>query len=179
MSKKDLAYKICLFGDFGVGKTTLTHKYLYGFYDSNIKYTLGAEILAKKVEIEDFSIMLQIWDFGGQQDFRFLLTSYSKGASGGIYMYDITKYSSLEKTDYWLNLLREGLKENELSIPMLLVGGKLDLKEKRTFKFDEVRDFGEKYGFFDCIECSAKTGENVELIFETIVRKIMKEKGYF
>jgi len=174
MMKSELTYKICIFGNKKVGKTTLTTRYLTSQFDESIRSTLGAAIHIKFLELEKKRIVLQIWDFGGEDSFRFLLPAYSRGSFGGIFMCDITNKESLEKIPEWISVFKEGLEDDEKSNPILMVGGKLDLKEKRQISRKDAEKYLKTYGVFDYIECSSKTGENVELIFKTLVQKIMK-----
>lgn len=140
--------------------------------------TMGAEIHVKYVEVLQYKVVLQIWDFGGEQQFRFLLPIYARGAFGGIFMYDITRIATTLKIEEWIKTFREGLLEDEKDVPLLLVGGKLDMEEERYVSNEEVLKIKETLGFFDHIECSSKTGVNVDLIFEKIVFKIMQYKGF-
>ena len=175
MSKKELTFKICIFGDKNVGKTTLTNYYLTHQFDESIKPTLGAAIHIKFLDIENFRIVLQIWDFGGEDSYKFLLPAYSRGSFGGIYMYDISNLDSLENVETWLSVFREGLDSDEKDNPILMVGGKLDLENEREVFNEHTNEIIKSTGIFDCIECSSKTGKNVEVIFEAIVRRILKD----
>ena len=64
-------FKICIFGDGGVGKTTLVQRYVTGQFSQSTKMTIGVDIVTKHVQIEDWFVTLQIWDFGGEERFRF------------------------------------------------------------------------------------------------------------
>jgi small GTP-binding protein len=170
----ELTYKICIFGDKGVGKTTLVNRYITNEFHENIQATLGATILVKYLELENGIITLQVWDFGGQKRFKFLISSYAKGASGGIFMFDLTNYESLIALNDWLPEFGKTVRY----VPLVIVGGKLDLKQQRVCKKDEVLDVMKSYKFLKYIECSSKTGENVESIFRVLLFKILQDKGY-
>jgi len=139
---------------------------------------MGAEIHVKYVEVSDYKVVLQIWDFGGEEQFRFLLPTYARGAFGGIFMYDISRIGTTLNIREWLEVFREGLFEDEKDIPVLLVGGKKDMVGDRAVEKEAALNLKEKFGFFDLIESSAKTGENVDQIFETMVKKIMQYKEF-
>jgi len=167
----DLTFKLCIFGDGGVGKTTLTNRYLKGLFKPSMSMTVGTNFYSKTVELDGKTIGLQIWDFGGERQYRSLFPTYVKGSSGGLFMYDITRYSSLKNVDEWMNTLNEGL---DTPIPIIIVGGKNDLEENRTIKTEMAEEVVNKFSFLDHMECSAKTGDNVEEIFLKIT-KTMKE----
>ena len=170
-------FKMCIFGDGGVGKTCLVNRYLTGIFKSNSSMTIGVDFLLKTLEIEDKKVALQIWDFAGEDRFRFLLPSYVKGASCGIFMFDITRNSSLNNLPNWLEVFYEGTKDSNQKVLITLVGGKLDLHDRRSVYSSDAVVMAKKYELQDYIECSAKTGENVELIFYKIARKLTEIAG--
>ena len=53
-------FKICLFGDAGVGKTTLINRYLTGVFEERYKISIGMDFYVKKIDIEDQRVSLQI-----------------------------------------------------------------------------------------------------------------------
>jgi len=169
-------FKICIFGDGGVGKTTLIGRYLTNVFPvDNNSITIGVDFHIKKMEIQEKRISLQIWDFAGEERFRFLLPSYVLGASGGIFMFDITRYSSLRNFQDWLNIVRQGYKGPLEQIPILMVGSKLDLEYKRAVSRDEAFELAKKNNLFGYIECSSKDGQNVQEVFLEIARIMMKK----
>ncbi|MHA1437484.1 MAG: Rab family GTPase [Promethearchaeota archaeon] len=176
MVKRDALFKVVIFGDGGVGKTTLVNRYLTGVFTGNSSITIGIDFHLKKIEIEGKSIELQIWDFAGEERFRFLLPSYVRGAKGGIFMYDITRYFSLKNLSEWLEVFKKGIGKDSDDIPIVMVGGKLDLEDKRAVKREDAIDIAKKNNFYGFVECSAKTGQNVEVAFVTLTQ-IMMEKS--
>lgn len=169
----ELAFKICVFGDTGVGKTSLVDRYLTNQFHENIQATLGAAIHIKFIEVINGKITLQIWDFGGHQNFMFLIPSYARGSSGAVFMFDLTNFNSLEKLSDWL----EEFKKVSRIIPLILVGSKLDLDQERVCSKEEVLKFMLSYNFFKYIECSAKTGENIPNVFKALILEILAKTG--
>ncbi len=173
MAKIDFVFKICIFGDGGVGKTTLTEKYMTGLFLEDIKLTIGTNFYQKHIFIMGKMVGLQIWDFAGERHFRQLFPRYIKGSSGAIFMYDITRNFTLINMKEWMNLVRESVSA-ENKIPILMVGGKTDLEQKRAVTKEFAEKLGKEYGFLDQMECSAKTGYNVEEIFAKLTVQMMK-----
>jgi Ras-related protein Rab-7A len=169
-------YKMCIFGDGGVGKTTLINRYLSGKYSEDFKMTIGVDFYTKNIIIEDINVSLQIWDFAGEQQFKNLLPNYVIGATGGIYMYDISRFYSITHLEEWINLLDKAPDKQAQRMPLLLVGGKKDLSldGKRVVETSYAYEQGQKFGVFDFIECSSKTGENIEQIFYKMARKMLE-----
>ncbi|MBN1800169.1 MAG: GTP-binding protein [Candidatus Lokiarchaeota archaeon] len=165
-------FKIIVFGDAGTGKTTLTHRFLTNLYIPDAASTIGVEFQIKAVEVADQRVKLQIWDFAGEERFRFLLPSYVKGASGGIFMYDITNYASLAHIDEWFEIINKN--KSVEKFPIIVVGGKSDLthfKEVSTKKAMKLAKEKQANGF---VECSSKTGENVQKIFNMLNKLIIE-----
>ncbi|MFX1411699.1 MAG: Rab family GTPase [Promethearchaeota archaeon] len=171
----DAMFKICIFGDGGVGKTTLVNRYMNGVFKGDSTMTIGVDFHVKKLNISGLTVSLQIWDFAGEDRFRFLLPSYVIGASGGIFMYDITRYSSLKNYNDWLEIFTKAYKGNKQQIPVIMVGGKLDLQYKRAVDSNEAFELAKKSNLYGFVECSAKTGENVEDIFIEIGKLMMRK----
>jgi small GTP-binding protein len=162
----DAIYKVIIFGDAGSGKTTLLKRYMTNMFLSDTQMTIGVYFEIKTLLIDGKIIKLQIWDFGGEERFRFLLPRYVRGAGGGLFMYDITNYASLIHVDDWLSVVEEVGEK----FPILLVGGKLDLEKNRQVSKEDGMKVAHSRNLNKLIECSSKTGENVEYIFETITK---------
>lgn len=175
MPKKKI--KICLFGDGNVGKTTLVNRFLTGMFETDYKITIGVELYIINLDIEGINVTLQIWDFAGEKEYRYLFPSYVNGAEGGIFMFDITQKETLTNLYEWLLIFKESSIDYENDIPLIMVGGKLDLQEKRAVQADHIEKVAEKFKFKSYLECSSKTGENVEECFEEIAKIIMKKEG--
>lgn len=171
--EQKLAFKICVFGDGGVGKTTLIRRFLTRIFEKDIKMTIGADFSVKKVNVENKQVTLRIWDFAGEERFRVLLPSFAKGADGGIFMFDITRYSSIKDINDWLSIFEYFVSETQNKIPIIMVGGKSDLKEKRSVETEEAKALADRLDLEGYFECSSKTGENVEEIFEFIAKKMI------
>lgn len=167
----DAIFKVVIFGDAGSGKTALTKRFMTNLFLPDTQMTIGVDFVVKTINVGGNEIKLQIWDFGGEERFRFLLPKYIRGASGGILMYDITDYASLFHVEDWLSVIR---KTGEV-FPTILVGGKNDLEEYRQIPFEEGLETSKSNNLDDFIECSSKTGKNIDKIFENLARIMFKK----
>ncbi|MFX0057153.1 MAG: Rab family GTPase [Candidatus Hodarchaeota archaeon] len=167
----DAIFKIVIFGDAGCGKTALTKRFMTDMFIPDTQMTIGVEFEIKTMEVDDQMVKLQIWDFGGEERFRFLLPKYIRGASGGVLMYDITNYGSLSHVDDWLSVIQE----TEEVFPIILVGGKVDLEHYRQVSSEEGLEIASSRRINNFIECSSKTGENVEEIFVKLTKSMLKK----
>jgi small GTP-binding protein len=174
----DVMFKLCIFGDGGVGKTTLLGRYLTGLFKANQSITIGVDFHVKKLTVNGKNVLLQIWDFAGESRFRFLLPSYVLGASGGLFMFDLTRYSSLKNFPEWVNIFKNGfIGDKDKPLPVIMVGGKLDLGFKRAVPSKEAFDLAKSHKLHGYIECSAKDGRNIEDIFEEIAKLMLRRAG--
>jgi len=169
----DATFKIVIFGDAGCGKTTLTQRFLTNLFVSDSKMTIGVDFEVKSLVVHENKVKLQIWDFGGEERFRFLLPTYVRGARGGLFMYDITNYSSIAHIDDWLAVIRKEIKTEE-RFPIIVVGGKADLVEDREVSSEEGIKIAKTRAVDGFIECSSKSGQNVEETFEALTGLMLK-----
>ncbi|MHA1762196.1 MAG: Rab family GTPase [Promethearchaeota archaeon] len=170
--KEKVFFKICVLGDGGVGKTSLINRYISGSFRDSYKMTIGVDFMSKVLNIKGIEVYLQIWDFAGEDRFRFLIPSYIDGASGGIFMYDITRLKSLINLEEWYSILIKAWKEDSL-FPIVLIGGKSDLKRKRSVNMKQGEKFCQNHNMIKFIECSSKTGENILKIFEILAHEMV------
>jgi small GTP-binding protein len=176
--KEDIAFrfKICIFGDAGVGKTSLIQRYLTGLFKEKYNTTIGMDFYIKKLNVEKKSITLQIWDFAGEEKFRFLMPSCAQGADGALFMYDITRYNTLKNLIEWLKIFKEVNPSENKYVPAILLGGKADLQEFRAVPSDDAVRIAKEHGLLQIFECSSKRGTNVEDTFEYLAKHLMKKR---
>lgn len=170
---KKFILKVLTAGEGGVGKTTLLRRYVEGQFFSETKMTIGVEFFLKSINLGDNEITLQLWDFGGQERFRFLLGSYVLGAKGALLMFDLTRMATLEKVDDWIKIVRQ----NDPELPVLFLGTKTDLIEDITVSDEFALSYLEPLNLFDYLKISSKTGENVEESFIYLTRQILDRQG--
>jgi len=161
-----------MLGDETSGKTSLTIRYISGFFLEDLKLTIGVDFYSKTTTYNGRKVKLQIWDFGGEERFRFLLHQYCKGANAAFFLYDITNRNTLDQLPAWTHIIRE----NAGDIPIMLVGTKAHLKEQRVVTREQGIQAAQAHNLSGFIEISSKTGQNVELLFETMTEILFE--GY-
>ena len=165
----DAIFKIVIFGDMNCGKTSLRKRFMDNVFENHCRKTIGVDFQTKSFEHNGVEIKLMIWDFAGEERFRYMFPQYINGAMGGILMYDMTNYSSFSYIGKWLSLI----KETNQRFPIILVGGKSDLDNYREVSRKEGERVGRSMGLNGFIECSSKTGENVEQSFQALTKKML------
>ena len=170
----DATFKIIIFGDAGCGKTTLTQRFLTNLFVSDQTMTIGVDFEVKSLTVDEQKVKLQIWDFGGEERFRFLLPTYVRGARGGLFLYDITNFSSIAHIDDWLSVIRKEIRAEDI-FPIIVVGGKADLVESREVSSAEGIKIAKSRNVNGFIETSSKSGENVEKTFEALTSLMLND----
>jgi len=167
-----LKYKIVLAGSKDVGKSSLIARFCDNVFYERTMATIGVAFKKKKVDVGGkIDIELNIWDFGGEEKYRTLFPSYCNGASAALILYDTTDKKSLEDVENWVNIFDANALENAIKV---LIGTKIDLKDKREISKVEAKKTSEKFNCFgEPIETSSKTGENVEQAFLNVCREIL------
>ena len=170
-------YKVCLVGDGGVGKSAILERFLgtEERFQAGYKPTIGMGIAVKSITIDNCTINFQIWDIAGQPHFQFVRASFYKGSRAIILVFDLTSPHTLYHLQNWIN---EVMSKINYVIPFLVVGNKSDLQS--AIDPDEVKDFIEKLKdktpseSLPFLITSALTGHNVNELFETLGRTILK-----
>ena len=173
-------FKLVLLGAAAVGKTSLFHQFISGEFRHDYSATVGAKFLTKTIELssDDGSrqeVNLSIWDIAGQPRFMDLRTTFYRGASGALLIFDLTRSESFDELDLWMTELRTvSWKE----IPIILIGNKVDLvaERGRQIEIDKTENYAKEINS-NYIETSAKTGENVEEAFFELARLMVSKQG--
>lgn len=161
--------KICLLGDGAVGKTSLVYRFIENRFSTDFKSTLGVNLLKRKVNVDNNTVSVQIWDLGGQEAYKKLRKLYLEGSQGGLVVFDITNRSSFENLDDWVS----SFKSNQSEAPMVLIGNKIDLVDQKKVSEEEAKAYAEANNM-KYLSTSAKTGEKVEDAFKSLIRKVLE-----
>ena len=167
------SFKIIIFGDQSPGKTTLTQRYSTNLFESDQTMSIGVDHSVKSLTVDGQKVFLKIWDFTGEERFRFLLPTYVRGARGGMFLYDITNYSSIAHIDDWLSVIRKEIRAED-RFPILAVGSGPDEECEREVSREDGIKIAKSKNLNGFIECNPKTGENVEKAFEALTSLMLK-----
>ena len=171
-------FKVLMLGDSGVGKTSLTRRFVRDEFSTSYMHTIGIDFLEKIVEIavdesEVVRVKLQIWDTAGQERFRSLIRPYYRGASGVVLVYDVTDESTFEHLKQWLVSINENISDCQV-VHKIIVGNKLDLADEGHRRVNKERGGilakGCKCSF---MEVSAKDGRGVDAAFAKLAQTVV------
>ena len=170
----DCVYKVLLLGDSTVGKTCVLLKYTDKIFQDTHMMTIGLDYRLKTMKLQNGQdVKLQIWDTAGQDRFRSITKNYYKGSNGIILIYDVTSLKTFENVKSWVSQIHEEISDK---VVIYLVGNKVDMEEERKVTTEEGQKLAEELGV-PFIETSAKSGLNIDEIFNDIVERINKAFG--
>ena len=85
-------FKITLYGEYGVGKTSLTRRLLHKNFNAQSPSTIGAAFMTWKPDLvkseERRTMSFGIWDTAGQERFNSLLPMYLRKSDAIFYCWD-------------------------------------------------------------------------------------------
>ena len=160
-----LSRKVILTGSFGVGKTSLFSRFINNSFSDRYITTIGVKVDKKLVEIDGKEISILLWDIAGEVTQNKVPNSYFLGASAIIYVFDLSRPSTYKNLKIDIEFLNKILP----NVTILIVGNKKDLVTP-----EKITTIKEDIGYPIDLYTSAKTGENVENLFETIGRGFLE-----
>src|SRR5262249_5228101 len=117
--------KICLLGAFGVGKTSLTRRFVDSIFSDTYLTTVGVKIDKKMVTVGSNAVALLIWDIAGEDEVPAVRTSYLRGAAGYLLVVDVTRAQTLDVAQ----AIRQRVSTEIGDIPFLCLLNKTDVEE--------------------------------------------------
>ena len=179
--------KIIFVGDAATGKTSIINRIIDNPFNDIYEVSIGIDFMSKNIRFRGQNTKIQIWDSAGQEKYKGLIPSYIRNSSIVFLVYDVSKRSSFDNIMNWINFVR-----NIEKTIMVLCGNKIDLN--REVEKNEGEELAKKEGLL-FFECSAKTNENIKLMFysaiaglssfgvtdesekENMIKELMEENG--
>ncbi|KAI0396868.1 septum initiation protein sid3 [Xylariaceae sp. FL0594] len=170
-TRNQVVIKVGMVGDAQIGKTSLMVKYVEGSWDEDYIQTLGVNFMEKTISIRNTEITFSIWDLGGQREFVNMLPLVCNDAVAILFMFDLTRKSTLNSIKEWY---RQGRGFNKTAIPVL-VGTKYDhfvnfSREEQEEISNQARRFA-KAMRASLIFSSTSHSINVQKIFKIVLSK--------
>merc|ERR1711998_183069 len=157
----------CLLG--GVGKTTFVKRHLTGEFEKKYVATIGVEVHAMPFDTNRGRLIFNVWDTAGQEKFGGLRDGYYIQGQCAIIMFDVTSRISYKNVGVWYR----GLVRVCQNIPIVLVGNKVDVKERKV-KVKQINFHRKKnLNYYDI---SAKSNFNYEKPFLSLAKKLVGDQ---
>ena len=152
--------KVIVAGEKTVGKTSLVEQYTMGKFSGQYSHSLGLNVTTHIAMANSRPVKLELWDIAGEY---FERTEFYKGAAACMLVYDVTREKTLQQLAIWLNMCRSTIPNSGI----LVVGNKNDL----GYRFPKNwGDIFANYAGANHLNASARSGDNVDLIFNELAR---------
>ncbi|TFH30090.1 MAG: GTP-binding protein, partial [Promethearchaeota archaeon] len=179
---RQIKKKVLILGEGGVGKTTLLYRYVNQVFIDSTKMTIGSDFFVKKIKYIDDKyenrLTMLLWDFAGQERFRFILKDYTKGAECVFLVFDLVRFNSLNRLNNWLEILKEGGVWGNPKVTFILVGTKKDMigPDMASVPESSITDFQKEFGIDQYFETSSKDGTGIEDLFEQVAHTLINQE---
>ena len=162
--------KVVPIGQSGTGKTCIVQRFLHNSFSENGIPTMGFFCDGKNITLHNKKFYLEVLDTVGQELYHGLPQNFARGADGVILIFDLTRKATLtERVPAMLEIVSRHI---VFTTRIVLVGNKVDVdKSKRQVTRPEAEEYARHLGA-SYIETSAKTGENIERVFEEVANQI-------
>lgn len=159
--------KICMIGDFAVGKTSLVAQFVRQTFSDKYLTTIGVKIDTKLINLSQEQLKLILWDIAGSDALSTVTASYLRGAAGYFLVVDGTRKPTWDTA---LNL--QQLVNSQIgNKPFILLLNKADLQEQWEINNLDIAEQLQQGRMV--IHTSAKTGTGVEEAFTQLATKLL------
>jgi small GTP-binding protein len=160
--------KICLFGAFGVGKTSLIGRFVHNVFSPKYLSTVGVKVDKKVLSLgPGLDITMMVWDFEGRSDYVSMADGYLLGMSGFFLVADGTRPDTLEDA----LAVQRSFSGLFSEVPSVLLLNKSDLRDRWLAKDDDCAEFAASG--IEVMRTSAKDGAGVEESFAALGRRML------
>ncbi|ONK59160.1 uncharacterized protein A4U43_C08F3600 [Asparagus officinalis] len=133
------------------------------------------------VVVDGLTVNLGLWDTAGQEDYNRLRPLSYRGADVFLLAFSLISRASFENVSKkWMPELRHYAE----SVPVVLVGTKLDLRDDPQFLTDhpgastistaQGEELKKQIGASVYVECSSKTQQNVKAVFDSAIKIVLQ-----
>jgi small GTP-binding protein len=159
--------RVVAVGDSAVGKTSLLASLMGTPFNAHEPNMVGANWHLFAHEIDGRTVELQVWDTAGQERYRALGPLYYRDAAAGVVVFDITARPSWRSVRRWTDSVLAAAGD-----PLVfVVGNKADRADERAVTEEEARAWADSNNC-EYFETSARTGQGVRALFETIALRL-------
>jgi small GTP-binding protein len=163
----DSVRKVCLLGDFAVGKTSLVSRYVNNVFSDRYLTTVGVKVDTRVQAVDaNTQVKLVVWDLAGAGTLSVPARTYIQGSHAFLVVCDGTRRATLDGA---LSLLANA-RGHIGPRPAVLLVNKQDLSDSWEVDQDMLDVAREQCQ--SVLATSAKTGANVERAFKLVAELV-------
>jgi small GTP-binding protein len=162
-------YKLVIIGDQNVGKTSLCHRYLYGYFDMYIQPTIGVSF--NRYNYNGTDQVVSIWDISGSERYYNITPLYFHSANAFILVVSVECYNR-DNILRWIRRTQEILPYQP---PFYIFVNKVDLIDLTDIDIDEeISNIVKEYHLNGWYKVSAYTGVGVNEAFDQVISSMIE-----
>lgn len=159
--------KICVLGDFAVGKTSLVARFVHNQFSEKYHTSIGVKVDVKRLALADGRpCKLAVWDVAGTDTPTGLFLRYLRGSSGYLLVADGTRLDTLDRALE----LRDAVASHLAPLPFVGLINKTDLEGQQEISEAVIARL--RVGDQTWLKSSALDGTNVESAFKSLLEAI-------
>ena len=160
-------------GNATVGKTSIIKAFNGQSFSNNYLLTMAIDLTPVNTEIDidgvKTKIKVKVWDSAGQERYQTLVAQTVHNTEGIFIVYDVTQQSTFNDLEKWIEKLDDLVTIN--AFPIIVIGNKIDLTEKRVVKKEVAEEFCQSHGF-PYFETTCKKSETVFQAIQCLLQKV-------
>jgi small GTP-binding protein len=168
--------KVAIIGNSFVGKSSLLFSFTDDGFQENFITTIGVDFRVKQFAIDNKVIDLQFFDTAGQERFASITSSYYRGVSAVLLVYDVTSVESFDCIKNWTRDIDRCCQDEK--VVKFLIGNKCDCDQKSKQVSKEMGQLMADELDARFIETSAKSGLNVDKMFTLLAQDLLLKSRY-
>ena len=174
--KTDNTLNFLILGSQYVGKTSFAQRLFNNEFSENTLTTLGIDVIRTISELYGNLVKIELWDTAGQERLRSIPKKYYSKGDGFFLLFDVTDRKTFEDVSGWIKDLRktrgkntdENLEKQSTDEVLVLIGNKIDKKDKRIVTKEEAINLAKQYNV-QYYEISCKEGINIYEVFCNVI----------
>ena len=163
--------QVIFIGPCGTGKSQIINYFLGEPFEVTPWQPMSGScfVQGKGPLIDCAECVVCVWDTPGQERMFPVLKINIEYCGGVVLVFDITNRQSFANIQYRMTAMCEFRRLDQC---VILVGNKLDLAGQRAVSTEEAEEFAKMHNA-DYFEVSAKTGANVDAMFDRLVLRTL------
>lgn len=167
VSVTSLSKKVCLLGDYAVGKTSLVRRFVYNLFDDKYISTIGVRVSRKTVVVpldqRVVELKVMLWDLAGSEEFDRVRASYLRGTAGAVLVCDLTRLETVDSLGSYV----EALHSISPLAALAIAANKCDLVDAEVNPPAQIKALARELEA-PVFYTSAKTGSEVDQVFRRL-----------